>query len=60
MDFSCGVGTWTDNPDEALDLIEVVWAVNYALRHGIDEVRVVIQFKDSRYDIFLPVLHAVA
>ena len=51
---------WTANTDEALDFGEVVLAVDYAFSHGLWEVRVVIKFQDSRFDLPLPPMHSVA
>jgi hypothetical protein len=51
---------WTPNADEARDFHQVVRAVDYALGHGMGDVRVVIKFRDSRYDLRLPPVPLVA
>ncbi len=51
---------WTANADEALNFGEVVRAIDYAISHGLGEVRVVIKSEDSRFDLRLPPVHSVA
>jgi len=65
LEFLRWDGDWTGNSDEALDLFEVVHAVDYAFDveaagHGLGAVRVLIKFGDSRHDLQLPALHSVA
>ena len=45
---------WTVKTGEALDFVEVVHAVDYALSQGLHDVRVVLKFEDSRFDLPLP------
>jgi len=58
LEFLCEDGDWTGSADEALDLVEVVRAVDYAFGHGLGAVRAVIKSEDSRYDLELPVLRS--
>jgi len=51
---------WTPHANEAWDFHQVVRAVDYALDHGMGDVRVVIKFPDARYDLRLPPVTLVA
>jgi len=51
---------WTPLADEALDFVQVVRAVDYALEHGLGDVRVVLKFRDARQDLKLPPVPSVA
>jgi hypothetical protein len=50
---------WTADADKALDFGEVVRAVDYVFNHRLDDVRAVIKFQDSRYELQLPTVTSV-
>ena len=60
LNFVCRKRDWTANADDALDFGEVVRAVDYAVSHRLGEVRAVIKFLDSRYDLRLPPVRSVS
>ena len=45
---------WTSCAMQAFDFGQVVDALDYAIEHGLANVRAVIKCSDSRYDIELP------
>jgi hypothetical protein len=60
LGYSCGEADWTPNPGQAQDFFEVVHALDYAMRNGFDDVRVVIKFEDALNDVELPPMHLAA
>lgn len=55
-----GVGSWTAIPEQALEFTEVVPALDFALRHGIKDVRPVICWDHSIAQLPLSVLNVAA
>lgn len=60
LEYSCGHTDWTPDPEEALDFVEVVRALDYAVTHGFEDVRVVIKFDGVCEDVELPPVHLTA
>jgi hypothetical protein len=60
LEFLAGEGDWTANVTKAFDFSQVVQALDYALRHGFQNVRVVIKSSDSKCDVQLPPVHRTA
>jgi hypothetical protein len=56
--FLAAEGDWTASTSEAFDFGQVIHALDYALRHGFQNVRAVIKCADSRYDVELPAVHS--
>ena len=54
--FISGEGDWTASAIEAFDFEQVVQAVDFAMRHGLHSVRVVIKSPGSECDVELPPL----
>ena len=60
LSFLADEGDWTASTAEAFDFGQVVPALDYALEHGLRDVRAVIKCSDSRYDVELPAVHITA
>lgn len=54
------VGMWTAIPEQALEFTDLVPALDFALRHGLREVRPVIRSDSSVAEVHLSVLKAAA
>ena len=55
--FLAAEGNWTASASEAYNFGQVVHALDYALKNGLQNVRAVIKGSDSRYDVELPPVH---
>jgi hemerythrin-like domain-containing protein len=51
---------WTSDADQALNFVQVVHAVDYAMKHGFENVRVVMKFEGTCDDVELPPVHLAA
>jgi hypothetical protein len=60
LSFVAGEGDWTASTTEAFDFGQVVQALDYALEHGLQDVRAVIKCSDSRHDVELPPVRLTA
>jgi len=60
LSFLAGEDDWTGSIAEAVDFGQVVQALDYALGHGLQDVRAVIKCSDSRFDVALPPVHVTA
>lgn len=49
-------GSWTDDAEKARDFPNSLNAINYCSANGLKGVRVLLKFKQERYDVALPVL----
>jgi len=58
--FLADEGDWTASTAEAFDFGQVVHALDYALAHGLQDVRTVIKCSDSKDDVALPAVHKTA
>ncbi|HYG35266.1 MAG TPA: hypothetical protein VEC99_10805 [Clostridia bacterium] len=52
--YLVGDREWAMDPDEAFDFGKVVDALDYALGYDLHNVRAVLLFGDSRYNVLLP------
>ena len=50
------LGSWTDDVEKARDFPNSLNAINFCNSNGLKEVRVLLKFKQSRYDVALPVI----
>jgi hypothetical protein len=50
------LGSWTDDVEKARDFPNSLNAINFCNSNGLKEVRVLLKFKQSRYDVVLPVI----
>jgi hypothetical protein len=57
LEYSSDETHWTSDLEAAVDFVKVPRALDYAMRQGPGDVRVVMKFPDSRYDIKLPPVH---
>lgn len=53
-DFLNGAGRWTRNPAEAVDFKTTPSAMDYALRHQLKGLTIVLKSVDARCDLELP------
>jgi hypothetical protein len=60
LEYSSCEADWTPDPDQALDFFEVTRALDYAMSHGCEDVRVVMKFEEPRDNLELPPLHLAA
>jgi hypothetical protein len=58
--FLRGVGVWTSSFDDALDFEEIPRALDYALIHELEKVRVVVKFSHRHDDVELPAVNTMA
>lgn len=50
------IGSWTDDVEKARDFPNSLNAINFCNANGLKNVRVLLKFKQGRYDVALPVL----
>ena len=50
------LGSWTEDVEKARNFPNSLNAINFCNAHGLKEVRVLLKFKQERYDVALPIL----
>ena len=57
LDYLDTGGDWSADANRAFDFLEVVHALDFALRHRLQHVRPVFKFDDAQLDLELPPVH---
>lgn len=60
LNFFRGDLAWTKSFEGAVDFVEVPCALDYAMSHGMESVRVVLKFSNRHQDLELPPVHSMA
>lgn len=50
------VGIWTRNPDEAMDFLSSMKAIDFCVKNKVSRVQIVLKFDEQRCDIVLPMV----